>query len=73
MITRLLQLLLIAATLAGLVIYALICDKREHSSPAKREDDAQGSLPLPTSDSADHEHRAAAMPRLQQNPAALRG
>lgn len=41
MITRLLQLLVIAAALAGLVIYGFIRDKREHSSAAKRENDVQ--------------------------------
>ncbi len=47
MITRLLQFLLIAATLAGLVIYGFIRDKREHPSAAKPENDAQESLPFP--------------------------
>jgi hypothetical protein len=37
MITRLLQLLLVAAALAGLVIYGFISDKREHSSSAEPE------------------------------------
>jgi hypothetical protein len=64
MITRLLQLLLIAATLAGLVIYGFICDKREHPWPAKREDNAQRSLPFPTPDSSDHEHRGTVISRL---------
>jgi hypothetical protein len=64
MITRLLQLLLVAATLAGLVIYGFICDKREHSPDTKPENDAQESLPFPTPDSPDHEHRGAAMSRL---------
>jgi hypothetical protein len=64
MMTRLLQLLLVAAALAGLVIYGLISDKREHSATAKREDDAQESLPFPAPDSPDHEHRGAAMSRL---------
>lgn len=48
MITRLLQLLLVAAALAGLVIHGFICDKREHSSSAKLEDDVQESLPFPS-------------------------
>jgi hypothetical protein len=64
MITRLLQLLLVAAALAGLVIYGFISDKREHSSAAKPENDAQESLPFPAPDSPDHEHRGAAMSRL---------
>jgi hypothetical protein len=64
MTTRILQLLLIAAVLAGLVIYGFICDKREHSSTAKRENDAQESLPFPSPDSPDHEHRGAAMSHL---------
>jgi hypothetical protein len=64
MITRLLQLLLVAATLAGLVIYGFISDKREHSVAAKSGDDAQESLPFPAPDSPDHEHRGAAMSRL---------
>jgi|HubBroStandDraft_3_1064219.scaffolds.fasta_scaffold787416_2 hypothetical protein len=64
MITRLLQLLLVAAALAGLAIYGFICDKREHSSSAKIEDNAQESLPFPSSDSPDHQHRGAAMSRL---------
>jgi hypothetical protein len=62
--TRRLQFLLIAATFAGLIIYGLICDKREHFSSAKPENDAQESLPFPASDSPDHEHRGAAMSRL---------
>lgn len=64
MIIRLLQLLLVAAALAGLAIYGFICDKREHSSAAKPENDAQESLPFPSPDSPDHEHRGAAMSRL---------
>jgi hypothetical protein len=64
MITRLLQLLLVAAALAGLVIYGFICDKREHSSSSEAKDDGQESLPFPTNDSPDHEHRGAAMSRL---------
>jgi hypothetical protein len=64
MITRLLQLLLVAAALAGLVIYGFISDKREHSSAAKPENDGQESLPFPAPDSPDHEHRGAAMSRL---------
>jgi len=64
MMTRWLQLLVVAAALAGLVIYGLIRDKREHSSAAKRENDAQESLPFPSPDSPDHEHRNAAMSRL---------
>ena len=64
MITRLLQLLLVAATLAGLVIFGFVRDRREHSSAAKPENDGQESLPFPTSDSPDHEHRGAAMSRL---------
>jgi hypothetical protein len=63
MITRVLQFLLIAATLAGLVIYGFICDKREHAQ-AKPENDAQESLPFPAPDSSDHDHRGAAMSRL---------
>lgn len=59
MITRLLQLLLVAAALAGLAIYGFICDKREHASGAKPEHDAQESLPFPAPDSPDHEHRGA--------------
>ncbi len=66
MITRLLQLFLVAAALAGLAIYGFICDKREHSSTTKREreNDGQESLPFPSPDSPDHEHRGAAMSRL---------
>lgn len=64
MITRLLQLLLVAAALAGLAIYGFICDKPEHSSAAKREDDAQESLPFPSNESSGHEHRGAAMSRV---------
>ena len=64
MITRSLQLLLVAATLGGLVIFGFIRDRREHSSAAKPENDRQESLPFPTSDSPDHEHRGAAMSRL---------
>jgi hypothetical protein len=64
MITRLLQLLLVAATLAGLVIYGFICDKREHSSTLKSDDNAQESLPFPAPDSSDHEHHGAAISRL---------
>jgi hypothetical protein len=62
--TRILQFLLIAATLAGLVIYGFIRDRREHSSATKPENDAQESLPFPAPDSSDHEHRGAAMSRL---------
>lgn len=64
MITRMLQFLLIAATLAGLVIFGFIRDEREHSSATKPDDDAQESLPFPKSDSPDHEHRGAAMSQL---------
>jgi hypothetical protein len=66
MMTRVLQFLLIAATLTGLVIFGFIRDKREHSSAAKRDrdNDGQESLPFPTSDSPDHDHRGAAMSRL---------
>ena len=64
MITRLLQLLVIAAALACLVIYGFIRDRREHSSAAKRENDGQESLPFPSPDSPDHEHRGAAMSRI---------
>lgn len=64
MITRLLQFLLIAATFAGLFIFGLIRDKKEHAAFAKGEDDAQESLPFPAPDSPDHEHRGAAMSRL---------
>jgi hypothetical protein len=39
MMTRMLQLLLVAGTLAGLVIYGFISDKREHRSAAKPTDD----------------------------------
>ena len=63
MIMRLLQLLLVAAALAGLVIFGFIRDKREHSS-AKPKDDGQESLPFPTNDAPDHEHRGAAMSRI---------
>jgi hypothetical protein len=63
MMTRILQFLMIAAALAGLVIFGFIRDKREHSS-AKPKDDGQESLPFPTNDSTDHEHRGAAMSRL---------
>jgi len=64
MMTPILQLLLIAATLAGLVIFGLIRDKREHSAATKAKNDAQESLPFPAPDSSDHEHRGAAMSRL---------
>ena len=64
MMTRILQLFVIAAALAGLVIFGFIRDKREHSSTTRPENDAQESLPFPTSDSPDHEHRGAAMSRL---------
>jgi hypothetical protein len=64
MMIRLFQLLLVAAALAGLVIFGLIRDKWEHSSDAKPEDDAQESLPFPAPDSSDHEHRGAAMSRI---------
>jgi len=64
MMTRMLQLLLVAAALAGLVIYGFIRDKREHSSATKPKDDGQESLPFPSNDSPDHEHRGAAMSRL---------
>lgn len=64
MMTRLLQLLLVAAALAGLVVFGFIRDKREHSSSSKPEDNAQESLPFPSSDSPDHQHRGAAMSRL---------
>ena len=53
-----------SVALAGLVIYGFICDKREHSSSAKSEDNAQESLPFPSNDSPDQEHRGAAMSRL---------
>jgi hypothetical protein len=62
--TPILQLLLIAATLAGLVIFGFIRDKREHSAADTAENDAQESLPFPAPDSSDHEHRGAAMSRL---------
>lgn len=61
--TRILQFLMIAAALAGLVIFGFIRDKWEHSS-AKPKDDGQESLPFPTNDSPDHEHRGAAMSRI---------
>jgi hypothetical protein len=64
MMTRILQFLLIAVTLTGLVIFGFIRDKREHSSAAKQDDDGQESLPFPSSDSPDHDHRGAAMSRL---------
>lgn len=51
MMTRLLQLLLVAAALAGLVVFGFIRDKREHSSSAKPEDNAQESLPFSSNDS----------------------
>jgi hypothetical protein len=63
MITRLLQLLLVAAVLAGLTIFGFIRDKREHSA-TKPDNDAQESLPFPAPDSSDREHRGAAMSRL---------
>ena len=62
MMTQILQLLVIAAALAGLVVFGFIRDKREHSAPI--ENDAQESLPFPAPDSSDHEHRGAAMSRL---------
>lgn len=62
--TRLLQLLLVAAALAGLVVFGLIRERREHSSSAQPEDNAQESLPFPSNNSPDHEHRGAAMSRL---------
>jgi hypothetical protein len=62
--TRILQLLPVAAALAGLVIYGFICDKREHPSSTRPEDNAQESLPFPSNDSPDHEHRGAAMSQL---------
>jgi hypothetical protein len=64
MITRLLQFLLIAATFAGLIVFGLIRDKREHTSATKPQPNQQPSLPFSTSDSPDHEHRGAAMSRL---------
>jgi hypothetical protein len=64
MITRILQLLLVAGVLAGLVVYGFIRDKREHSSSLKAKDDAQESLPVPGNDSSDHDRRGAAMSRL---------
>ena len=64
MITRLLQLLLVAAALAGLVVFGFVRDRREHSSASDLENGGQESLPFPTSDSPDHEHRGAAMSRL---------
>ena len=64
MMTPILQLLVVAATLAGLVIFGFIRDKREHSPATKPETDAQESLPFPAPDSSDHEHRGAAMSRL---------
>lgn len=64
MMTRLLQLLLVAAALAGLVVFGFIRDKREHSSSSKPEDNAQESLPFSSNDSPNHEHPGAAMSRL---------
>jgi hypothetical protein len=64
MMTRILQLLVIALTLAGLLVFGLIRDKREHRSDAGSKDDRQESLPFAASDSPDHEHRGAAMSRL---------
>jgi hypothetical protein len=64
MMTQLLQLLVVAGALAGLVVFGFIRDKREYSSAAAPESDAQESLPFPAPDSSDHEHRGAAMSRL---------
>jgi hypothetical protein len=61
MMTQILQLLVIAAALSGLVVFGFIRDKREHS---QLENDAQESLPFPAPDSSDREHRGAAMSRL---------
>jgi hypothetical protein len=63
MTTRILQLLMIAASLVGLLIYGFIRDKREHSSSSEAKDDAQESLQFPGNDSSDHEHRGAATSR----------
>ncbi len=62
--TQLLQLLVIAGALVGLVIFGFIRDKREHSS--KSESDQQQSIYFPEhqSDDVDRDHRGAAMSRL---------
>ncbi len=47
MMTRMLQLLMIALALAGLVIFGFIRDKQEHSSSTKIEDDRAGIASIP--------------------------
>jgi len=64
MITRILQLLLVAGVLAGLVVYGFIRDKREHSSSLEAKGDAQESLAFPGNVSSDHDRRGSAMSRL---------
>jgi hypothetical protein len=63
--TQLLQLLVIAGALVGLVIFGFIRDKREHP-PKSASADPQQSIYFPEHkpDDADREHRGAAMSRL---------
>ena len=64
-VTQLLQLLVIAATLGGLVIFGFIRDRREHP-PKPESEEQQQSIYFPEHqpDDADREHRGAAMSRL---------
>ena len=63
--TQLLQLLVIAGALGGLVIYGFIRDKREHPPKSDSEDQQQSIyFPEHKPDDADREHRGAAMSRL---------
>jgi hypothetical protein len=65
--TQVLQLLVIAAGIVGVVIYGFIRDKQEHASKAdskpEPEPDPQQSIYFPEHDK-DHEHRGAAMSHL---------
>ena len=59
--TQVLQLLVIAASIVGLVIYGFIRDKQEHKTP---KDDRQGNFEFSRQQDDEREHRGAAMSRL---------
>jgi hypothetical protein len=68
-VTQIFQLLVIAAGVAGLVIYGVIRDKQEHppknAQNSPLENDDQGKFVFATSDEgADDGRRGAAMSRL---------
>jgi len=63
--TQILQLLVIAGALGGLVIFGFIRDKREHPSGSESEDQQQSIyFPEHQPDDSDREHRGAAMSQL---------